>query len=303
MGLEYYKKELGEIPEFLEKYINVPSLQRLKKIGYFCGMDYASKNIYQFKEYISRYDHSLTVALLCYKLTKDKNTTLAGLFHDISTPCFSHVIDYMNHDYEKQESTEKYTEKILREDKYLKKCLEIDQLPVEDITQFKKYTIVDNERPKLCADRLDGIILTSIGWTKNITDEEIKEVMNGIEEEINEYKEKEIGFKEEKIAASIVKKSEMINDYCHSKEDNYMMNLLSIITKQGLKDFLFRYKDLYYLTEEELFDILKKSNNSQIKELLEIFSTIKKEDIPEIELGNIKKRDINPLIKCKRMTR
>ncbi len=66
-------------------------------------MDDASKDIYDFREYISRYDHSLTVCLIVYKLTKDKKATLAGLFHDIATPCFSHVIDYMNQDYENQE--------------------------------------------------------------------------------------------------------------------------------------------------------------------------------------------------------
>ena len=55
------------IPEFLQKYLTVPSLVRLKDIGYFCGMDYASKDVYNFKEQISRYDHSLTVALLKIK--------------------------------------------------------------------------------------------------------------------------------------------------------------------------------------------------------------------------------------------
>lgn len=62
------------------------------------------------KENITRYDHSLTFALLTWKCTKDKKATLAGMFHDIATPCFSHVIDYMNKDYENQESTEENTE-------------------------------------------------------------------------------------------------------------------------------------------------------------------------------------------------
>ena len=51
MLLNYYLELLGiqEMPEFLKKYLKIPSLTRLKKIGYFCGMDYASKNIYSFK--------------------------------------------------------------------------------------------------------------------------------------------------------------------------------------------------------------------------------------------------------------
>ena len=55
MYLQYYLEQLGY---FLVKYLKAPSLLRLKDIGYFCGMDYASKDIYNFKEYISRYDHS-----------------------------------------------------------------------------------------------------------------------------------------------------------------------------------------------------------------------------------------------------
>ena len=95
MLLQYYLEQLNykNMPLFLRKYFDCPSLNRLMKVGYFCGMDYASKNIYNFKEKITRYDHSLTVALLTWKCTKDKKEALAGLFHDIATPCFSHVID------------------------------------------------------------------------------------------------------------------------------------------------------------------------------------------------------------------
>lgn len=59
--------------------------------------------------------------------------TLVGFFHDIATPCFSHVIDYMNQDYENQESTEEYTEEILRKDGYLQKCLKEDNIDIDDI--------------------------------------------------------------------------------------------------------------------------------------------------------------------------
>ena len=73
MYLDYIKLlDYENIPEFLKKYLLCPSLIRLKNVGYFCGMDFASKDIYDFSEYISRYDHSLSVSLLTYKLTKDK---------------------------------------------------------------------------------------------------------------------------------------------------------------------------------------------------------------------------------------
>ena len=66
------------------KYLKVPSLCRLKNISYFCYVDYGSKEVFDFKEHISRFDHSLTTALLTQKFASSKVEVLAGLFHDIA---------------------------------------------------------------------------------------------------------------------------------------------------------------------------------------------------------------------------
>lgn len=296
--LEYYLEILDykNKPEFLNKYLDVPCLKRLKKIGYLCGMDYASKNIYDFKEHITRYDHSLTVALLTWKCTKDIKATLAGLFHDIATPCFSHVIDYMNKDYEKQESTEEYTEKILKTDTYLTKCLIKDNINIDEIINFKKYNIVDNERPKLCADRLDGVILTGISWTKNVDYKDIKDII----EDIQIY-DNEIGFKTKEIANKVVEISEKIDMYCHSKEDNYMMELLAKITRYGIERKIINYIDLYKLDEETLMYKLKQENDIELNKYLKEFENIEKDEIPDFILPKVKTRNLNPLVKGKRI--
>lgn len=302
MLLQYYLEQLNykELPDFLIKYLQTPSLLRLKKVGYFCGMDYASKDIYDFSEYISRYDHSLTVSLLVYKLTKDKTATLAGLFHDIATPCFSHVIDYMNKDYENQESTEEYTECILRRDKYLQKCLEEDNIAIDDIIDFKRYTIVDNERPKVCADRIDGVILTGIGWTKNIEDKDIKQIVDDLCIFKNEENEDEIGFNTESVATKVLEVSKSIDIYCHSKEDNYMMELLAKITKLSIDKKYISYDDLYWYNEEEIFFLWKGKQDKEFLELIDKFENIKKPDIVMLDIPNIKIRNLNPIINGKR---
>lgn len=299
--LKYYLELLGinEMPNFLVKYLECPSLKRLKKVGYFCGMDYASKDIYNFQESISRYDHSLSVALLTYKLTSDIKSTLAGLFHDIGTPCFSHVIDYMNKDYEEQESTEIFTEKIIRNDKYLLSCLEKDNVLIEEIVDFKKYSIVDNKRPKACADRIDGVILTGIGWTKNINKKDILDIVKDMYVCTNEYNEKEIAFKTKEVAEKVIDISKSIDIYCHSKEDNYMMELLASITKIAIENKYISYEDLFVLNEEEIFNIF--DSIDILKEKLNLFKTIKKEDVPEISIENVKIRDLNLIINGKRL--
>lgn len=303
--LEQYLTMLGieEMPEFLIKYLSVPSLVRLKKVGYFCGMDYASKDVYDFPEVISRYDHSLTVGLLTWKLTKNRIKTLAALFHDISTPCFSHVIDYMNKDYANQESTEEKTEEIIKSDEVLMEYLKQDHILVDDIIDFKRYSVVDIDRPKLCADRLDGIILTGLYWTKSLNIDDVSYILNDVMITRNETNEDEIAFKNKGIAKLVLRTSNLINKYCSSKEDNYMMQLLSKITKLAIKKDIIKYEDLYYLTEDEVFKKLMNSNDSEIINLIEIFQTISKKDIPETELPNLKARILNPLVNNRRLKR
>lgn len=286
----------NQIPQFLQKYLTVPSLVRLKNIGYFCGMDYASKNIYNFKEEISRYDHSLTVALLTWNFTKNKKETIAGLFHDIATPCFAHVIDYMNKDYEKQESTEEYTEEIIKNDKQLQNYLKEDNLSLEDIINFKKYTIVDNDRPKLCADRLDGIILTGIAWTKTLNKNDIIEIVNDLDIYQNEDNEKELGFKTLNIANKALITSNEIDRFCHTSEDNFMMELLAQITKIAIDSKIIKYNELYYIDEPTLLNKIKNSGIADLEKLLIKFENITKNDIPDTILENVKIRDLNPLV-------
>lgn len=301
--LEYYHKQLGEIPHFLEKYFECPSLERLKGISYFCGMDYASKEMYQFNEHISRFDHSVHVALIVYRLTHDKEKTVAGLLHDIATPCFSHAIDYMNKDYDKQESTEEFTEEIIRNDSRLLHCLEEDGLNPERVANFKDYSVVDIDRPKMCADRLDGVISPGIVWSKNISKEDIAGILHSMMLFVNEDGEEEIGFNSLAIGNRIIDISDSIDLLTHTKEDQFMMSLLGDIARRGIEIGLFTYQDLFRLTEDEIFSILNSSNDVEIQVLLNRFYTVSKDEVPDIDIPNVKKKVISPYVVCQRLVK
>lgn len=293
---QYYLKLLGEMIPFLYPYSKTTSLNRLKNIGYFCGMDYASKNIYSFLEKLTRYDHSLTTALQVYKLTKDKTKTIAAFYHDVATPCFSHVIDYMNKDYLNQESTEEYTEYLIKKDKSLLECLKKDNILLDDIINFKKYSIVDNDRPKMCADRLDGIILTGISWTKNISLKDIFDILNDVYIDTNEQGEEEISFKTKEVLDRVLEINEAIDIVCHSNHDNYMMELLASITRLLIEKEIISYQDLYLYDESELFKIIFAIKDEKIKNLVDEFRNIECKDIPKIDMPLVKKREIKPLL-------
>lgn len=299
----YYITLLGypNIPEFLNKYLTLPSLNRLKDVGYFCGMDYASSNIYNFKEYISRYMHSLSTSLLVYYLTKDKRYTLQALFHDISTPVFSHVIDYMNKDYIYQETTEEFTELILKSDKKLLEYLELDKIPLDNLVNFKFSTIVDSPRPKMCADRLDGIILNGSYWTKTLNKKYIFNIIKSTELYINEESIPEIGFNNITAYNKVVETNDLTNIEMHSNYDNYMMELLANITRHLINKEYIKYEDLYFLTENKIFELINNIEDKEIKEYIFLFKNIKKEEIPLVKQGEIKERKLKPLLNGKRL--
>lgn len=297
---ETYNKMYGKIPAFLEKYLETPSIKRLKNIGYFCGMDYASKDIYDFCEYISRYDHSLNVALITWKYTHDKKQTIAALYHDVATPCFSHVIDYLNKDYETQESTEAYTNNIIDNDIILGEYLKKDELEKKDIYNFKDYSVVDTKRPKLCADRFDGLILTGYYWTKSLSLDQIKNLVDDLGLFINEDNEYELGFINKETLNLAINVNDDIDKICHSNEDNYMMELLAKIVKRLININAITYESLFILDEPFIFNLIENYPDVEIQELYNEFKNKKKEDIPTTIINNIKKRTLKPLINGQR---
>jgi len=300
--LEQYRNLLGYAskPAFLDKYLQAPSLLRLKKVGYFCGMDYASKSIYDFPEKVSRYDHSLTVSLITWKLSQDKKATIAGLFHDIATPCFAHVIDFMNKDYVKQESTEEKTEEILRKDRYLEQCLKEDGIEIEDIINFKQYSLVDLDRPKLCADRLDGIILNGLFWLKSLTMSEVEQIVKDLAVYHNEQDVLEIGLSTTETAKLVVETNQKIDYYCHTKEDLFMMEFLGKIVKKGIQYQILSYEDLFTQSEDKIMYKLKQTKFEDLQQDIHLFETIREEQVPDFELPKIKIRSLLPIFENRR---
>ena len=119
-------------PDFINKYLETKTLNRIKYVSQFCGCDYT--NLYNTKFYYSRYDHSLVVAHMTWHFTHDKEATIAALLHDIGTPCFAHSIDYVFGDYINQESSEKDIIDIIKKDEVLLKYLNEDNISLEKLS-------------------------------------------------------------------------------------------------------------------------------------------------------------------------
>lgn len=250
----YLKLFIDEIyPSFIDKYLHTNTLKRLKHVTQFCGCDYTK--LYSPLFLYTRFDHSLVVAHMTWHFTHDKKETLAALFHDVGTPCFAHCIDYVFGDYLNQETSEKSIVEVLKLDEELCRFLKEDGLSVKDFICYDHYPILENKSPKLCTDRLDGVLHTAYIWLHVHSLEEIKEVYDNIVVLENEEGQKEIGFQDIKVGEKFL---EMV--YLYAKElqgntDKYVMKYISEIVKQAFQKNLITLEDLYTKKEEEICHI------------------------------------------------
>jgi len=281
-----------EFPDFLKPYIKTKGMQRLKGRSYFCGME-GAKNIYSFKYYYSRLDHSIATALIIWNFTHNKTMTLSALLHDYTTPANSHVIDYMNDDYIKQESTERDICAQLYKDQDILELLKEDGVTPEEISDPKKFSLVDNERPKLCADRIDGIFSPCYIWLKNITFPEIFSIYNNIAVTKNKT---EFGFKTKEYAEKMIYFNQKVADATESPSDIFCMNLKANIIKRAINLGIITYDDLFEVdTEKEIDQIIANSDDLELQDMQSTF-----ENVSHVESSAnsiiVKKRTLNPMV-------
>ena len=197
-GVDISKREYFEIlennfPIWLNEYINTKEMLYLQYVSVSCGKIYSK--MFNIKTNYNTLDHSIAVALIVWHFTKDKKQTLAGLFHDISTPVFKHCVDFMNGDYLKQESTESLTKTIIHNSKEIMALLKRDNIKIGEVADYHIYPIADNETPKLSADRLEYSLSNSLFLYNIAKLEDVKQIYEDIEIQRNENGEEELGFK------------------------------------------------------------------------------------------------------------
>ena len=267
---EYFNILSEEIPDFLDDYINTPEMQKQAGINITCGICYS--NIFGKRIWYSSLDHSVAVSLIIWHFTKDKKQTLAGLFHDIATPVFKHCVDFMNGDYEKQESTEELTTKIISESKEIINLLNRDKIKIEEIRDYHIYPIADNDTPMLSADRLEYTLSNGMGVRKNLWNlDEIKDIYEDIEIQKNEKGIQELGFKHLKIAEKFVKNMRILSNEYLSKETLLSMQFLADVMKKMYDRELITKDDLYKLSDKEIIEKIEKCNYDNISKCFNLW--------------------------------
>ena len=294
-----------EIPDFLKDYLEIKEMKRLKGIGLFCGCDYT--RLFDCRFFYSRFDHSLGVALIIWHFTHDKKQTLAGLLHDVSSPVFSHVVDFLNNDHMTQESTEKSNQEILSNAHELLALLARDQIRLEEVMDYKKYPVADNEKPKLSADRLEYMLSTGYILGHHLTLEEIKTIYQDLTLLTDEHGRTEIGFQTIKTAELFTQNACRAAKIYLSNEDKLALQLLADIMKKMIQDHDVTMEDFYQLTEAEMIALIENNPYHSIYRCFQGLEEVKGSDKEMTGKYcvhiDVKKRYVDPLVKNQRISK
>jgi len=242
MNIEYIYHD--QIPEFMQKAIDTKAMQRLKKVGMNCGCEYTNFEPFVSIGPYSRFDHSVGVGLIVYHFTKDPKQALAGLFHDISTPCFAHVIDFLNGDHVNQESTEEETKRMIEMDQDIQQLLKELGLTSEEVCDYHLYPIADNDTPQLSADRLEYTLGNIINYGFG-SEEEVAQIYQDLMVTTNEQGIEELAFKTKEIAEKFTRLMVRCASIYECDADRCMMEYLALLLKEAIEEKVINRKDLY----------------------------------------------------------
>ena len=308
---EYYKILSPQFPSFLEKYIELPIMQRLSGIGLLCGTDWTA--LYKNRFFYSRLNHSVGVALIIWNFTKDKTQTIAGLLHDVSTTVFSHVSDFRKGDALTQTSTEEPTAKMILSDKKLCQLLQEDGISPKDVVDYHIFPIADNEIPCLSADRLEYMYPSGLALDGSWTMEEISKTYNDLIILKNEEGKDELGFKTLEVAELYCKKFCMIGHILQLNENKLALQFLGQIMTKAVDLQVLQEEDFMTLSEAQIIEkiesfVAKNPFSCEEAKFAAMYNTFRKmkkvehtnEKLPEDEYFSVslkvKQRYINPLV-------
>lgn len=294
--IDIYNKDF---PDFIKELTNTPEFKRLSNVGMNCGCEYTSFPIFSKGKNYTRYEHSIGVGLIIWHFTKDIKQSIAGLLHDISSPVFAHVIDFLNGDHETQESTEEKTEEIIANSMEIQEILKKYNLSTKDVYDYHMYPIADNDSPLLSADRLEYTLGNAFYYGFKSM-EEIRDMYEDLVVSINEFGQSEISFSTLDKAIEFTCVSIENSKVYSSNVDRFAMQYLADLLKLAVNKRVISMKDLYTV-EDQVISKLKKDEElksmwKNFTKLSQIFTSKEKPEYGYWVNIPAKKRYINPQV-------
>lgn len=302
MRMEHYTIYHQELPAFLRECAETPVMRRLREVGMNCGCEYTAFPRFEGLMPYSRFDHSLGVGLIVWHFTGDRAQAAAGLLHDIATPVFAHVVDFMRGDYLRQEATEDGTEALIDGSAELQAVLAKYGLTTEQVRDYHRYPIADNDSPRLSADRLEYTVGNLINYRIRPA-ETARAFYNGLCVGVNEEGQAELAFREEETAFAFAEAALCCSEIYVADADRYAMQMLSELLRDAAADGVITELDLYETEPQIIARLLSDDKTAAAWRGFRAYRRMLRADQPgdagEWRQIYAKKRYIDPLVRDK----
>ena len=232
-----------QCPELLTAAARTAPMVRLAQVGMNCGCEYTAYPRFARCGGYSRYLHSVGAARIVWHFTRDPAQAMAALLHDIATPPFAHVIDFLRGDYLTQEATEDGTAEIIAASPELQAVLHRAGLTTADVCDYHRYPIADNDTPRLCADRLE-YTLGNLYFFALRPVEEIRRFYDDLTVLTGEDGTPEPGFRHAGIALDFANAAMECAEIYVADTDRYVMQMLSELIGDALHAGVLTEQDL-----------------------------------------------------------
>lgn len=253
--MDLWKTYSSEMPEIIRRLSGIPEMARLRHVGMNCGCQYTSFPVFRsMKEAYTRYDHSMGTAMIVWRFTHSAAQTLAAAFHDIATPCFAHVVDFMAGDHMRQESTESRTRAMIAGSAGIRSVL--GGISADDVADYHRYPIADNDPPKLSADRLEYTLGNLVNFGRR-SEAQAAAVPDDLTVCVNEEGAPELAFRHADAAVDFAFGALEMGRLYASDEDRFAMETLARLLKDAVRAGIITMDDLW-TTEEHVIGKLKR---------------------------------------------
>lgn len=216
-------------------------------ISTHCGIDYTKLGMFDF--YYSKLDHDVGMALILSRFGQDVKSITAGMLHDVSSPAFAHVYNFMKEDYrfEKNVHKDNAYDTIISSEGLFNFFIK-NEISILDVYDCSKYPLSNNLTPKLSADRLEYIFEN--GYNLGIkTLDQIANMYYDLTVTKNENFNEEFCFqtieRAEEFCLLSIEVGKLFNSYEQKLVMQLLADILSLMIRRGIitEDDLFKYSD------------------------------------------------------------
>lgn len=231
------------LPEVAQAVLENPALERLRGV-HQNGAAYLVNPAMD----TDRFEHSVGVAVLCQRFGADEREVLAALVHDIGHTAFSHVADHV-FDRQDQAFHEDHAAWVAGKHGLTGRLEELGY-PLEELLATDAYSLLEQDLPALCADRLD-YQLRDVFKYGLIDREDVLTILAGLTVEAGRIVAQDRQTARRLVDVSLLLQRQVFYDPLHEAANLLVERSLA----EALARELLEVEDLF-LTDEEVLDRL-----------------------------------------------